>query len=117
MNTQTVKRWAVVLLLTVAMLLAGCRNRARLATEVDTTDPGAPIVATIEPIPPTPPAQIDTTGDVSSAGADLGPFVEWYALISVLLLFVAIAGGAVYVFASCIGAAFIRRNSQLFTRR
>ena len=100
------------------LLLAGCSGaisakRATLATAQPTAQ-AVELTATAEPL------AVETTQPqpiTQDAGGDLGPFVEWYALISVLLLFVAMTGGAVYLFASRIGAAFIRRNSHLFTRR
>ena len=110
-------RWAGLLCIVVLLLLAGCRNRARLATEA--TEPPAALatvelIATPEPIETTPPQPI--AQDAGGAVADLGPFVNWFALASVLLLFLGIAGGAVYVFASGVGGVIVRRNSHLFTR-
>ena len=107
-------RW-VGLLCIVVLLLAGCRNRARLATEA--TEPPAALatvelIATPEPIETTPPQPI-----AQDAGADLGPFINWLALISVLLLFVAIASGAFFVYCYFISRWAFQRNSHLFTRR
>ena len=111
------KQILAVLLLCVA--LAGCRNRARLAAESGTPEPGA--IVTTEAIAtasneiqtPKAPQPIDTAGAVDET--DLGPLAGWLALAALLLLFVGICGGAMYLYAAGIGAAIIRRNSHLFT--
>ena len=104
-----------VLLLTVLLLLSGCRNRARMATNTEPTPEALATVepiATLEPIATTPPYPI-----AQDADADLGPFINWLALISVLLLFVAIASGAFFVYCYFISRWAFQRNSHLFTRR
>ncbi len=111
-------RWAGLLCIVVLLLLAGCRNRARLATEA--SEPTPPALAPVEPtIPPTPLAQVDafadSAGNVSSAEVDLGLFVNWFALISVLLLFLGIVGGTAYLFGVGVGRVLMRRHSHLFT--
>ena len=111
-------RWAGLLCIVVLLLLlSGCRNRARLATEA--SEPTPPALAPVEPtIPPTPLAQVDafadSAGNVSSAEVDLGPFIGWFALTSVLLLFVNISGVAMFLYASIVGRWLMRHNWHLF---
>ena len=109
----------LITVIVAILLLAGCSSAIQdRRTKVATAQPTLAQVATVEPTfadsattPPQPIAQTDAPGDV----ADLGPFIGWFALTSMLLMFVAMAGSAMYVFASRIGAAFIRRNAHLFT--
>ena len=118
MNKRTLSALAAVLL---CVALAGCRNRARLATDAERVTPEPGAIVTIEPAAtasneiqtPKAPQPIDASGTVDET--DLGPLAGWLALAALLLLFVGICGGAMYLYAAGIGAAIIRRNSHLFT--
>ena len=118
MNKRTLSALAAVLL---CVALAGCRNRARLATDAERVTPEPGAIVTIEPAAtasneiqtPKAPQPIDASGTVDET--DLGPLAGWLALAALLLLFVGICGGAMYLYAAGIGAAIIRRNAHLFT--
>lgn len=101
-----------------ALLLAGCSGaisakRATLAT-------AQPHAQAVEPTATAEPLAVETTPPQPTAqdtGADLGPFVNWFALASVLLLFVAMTGGAFFVYCYFISRWAFKRNAHLFTRR
>lgn len=114
MNTKLIP----LIVLAVA-LLAGCggaitEKRAKLAT----TQPTPEALATATPQPDqnqdTPPQPV-SAGQLEADGLERGGMLDTFAAVSVGLLFLAICGGAVYLYASGVGAAIIRRNSHLFT--
>ena len=101
---------ALLILLSVLLLATSCRGRARIeAAQIDAT-PAALATVTPEPeqIAPPQPAYV-ATADIEGA-TNAGPWLDTFAAVAAGLSFVAVCGGAVYLFASITGRAFIRRT-------
>ena len=111
------------LLLCVA--LAGCNGaisdrRAKLATAQPTTNTATatPSPENIQTTPPQP-AEVGQPASVAT-GIEGGPWLDTFVTVGVWLLFVAMCGGVVFLFASTTGRMFTKRmdtqrTAELFT--
>lgn len=115
---MSIRRLIPLALLAVA-LLAGCggaitEKRAKLATPQQAPAQVATATPQPEQTQDTPPQPV-SAGQLEADGIEGGPLLAIFASVSAGLLFLAICGGVVYLYASGVGAAIIRRNSHLFT--